>query len=243
MTGSVLIPSAKSIPNSTDLLEEKALSIPQQLLFQEMLSSLEIMESKFKTAQKEAENLANLASDLKAEKTYFSENFEKALKKIQVLELEKNDLLDGINGEITQRTGKVLANQIQSLEFKYEQYEENIELLEDEKNYQKFMLDQIGEINQVLQKEKCELQEKVKKMMQWMKENVEEKREFERNQIMRIEPGDQKCIDQSFVLKMLKMVRVSICEDYVRKSNHSGAKTQVLQEIVNKSRIQRPSSS
>ena len=223
------------------LTELREINDSQQLFLQEIVSSMELLEKKLETKANEIEYMSKELKNLQCENNCLLTKLSESQNMIKSLQVEKIELLDSLGGDITNRTGTALNNQIQQLESKFGQYEEQIELLEDEKNYQKFMIEQLEETNMKIQKENCNLKINLRNIMGWHGELMLVTRNYESQWLQKSEQSDKIVNDNIKIIEKLKFIKASISENYIKKPKvtKSNSKSKILKEISNEPRKHR----
>ena len=177
------------------------------------------MEAKIESKQEEIENLLKVISDIKAENKEILIKYTESQKVIQLLEFEKQELLSNAPGELTNRTSKVINNQITTLELKFDQYEENIEILKDEQIYQKFIIDQMEENRLALIKENCKLKSMIKSMIMYQRALLDSRKAREIDELINSESKEKVIEDQYNILSALIKIKTTLSDNYTKKSN------------------------
>ena len=215
----------------TEIKILKETNSSQEIFLQEVFTSIEQMEKKLE--EKNLENKKILQSMLNLK----SENEELQAKTIQIqnsarlLALEKQELLENMNGDITSRTGKTLNKEIQQLETKFKDFEEKIEELEDEKAYQIFIFEQAEENAKHLRNQNFLFISKLKQLMALHKGLIEENRKYEQAAILDSEKNDKLISDQNSLITMLEDLKKTIDKNYLKRGSFSiNTDSKVLKE-------------
>ena len=215
----------------TEIKTLKETNSSQEIFLQEVFTSIEQMEKKLE--EKNLENKKILQSMLNLK----SENEELQAKTIQIqnsarlLALEKQELLENMNGDITSRTGKTLNKEIQQLETKFKDFEEKIEELEDEKAYQIFIFEQAEENAKHLRNQNFLFISKLKQLMALHKGLIEENRKYEQAAILDSEKNDKLISDQNSLITMLEDLKKTIDKNYLKRGSFSiNTDSKVLKE-------------
>ena len=205
----------------TEIKTLKETNSSQEIFLQEVFTSIEQMEKKLEEKNLENKKILQSMVNLK------SENEELQAKTIQIqnsarlLALEKQELLENMNGDITSRTGKTLNKEIQQLETKFKDFEEKIEELEDEKAYQIFIFEQAEENAKHLRNQNFLFISKLKQLMALHKGLIEENRKYEQAAILDSEKNDKLISDQNSLITMLEDLKKTIDKNYLKRGSFS----------------------
>ena len=215
----------------TEIKTLKETNSSQEIFLQEVFTSIEQMEKKLEEKNLENKKILQSMVNLK------SENEELQAKTIQIqnsarlLALEKQELLENMNGDITSRTGKTLNKEIQQLETKFKDFEEKIEELEDEKAYQIFIFEQAEENAKHLRNQNFLFISKLKQLMALHKGLIEENRKYEQAAILDSEKNDKLISDQNSLITMLEDLKKTIDKNYLKRGSFSiNTDSKVLKE-------------
>lgn len=188
----------------------------QQTLLEDFSNTIEEMGKKLENLSKTNSELLIELSEQKSENVSLTGKIGDFSKQILSLQLEKQDILDNFSGDLTNRTGKVLRNEMSKLENKFQEYEEHIELLKDEKDYQEFIGEQIEEANKRLAQENIDLKNKVKSCLVLIKKVILQREKQEIEVMTKADIIEN--TDKEELVKELLKIRKCIMENYCKKT-------------------------